>query len=71
MLVERVGNVVACILTKSQLQERIERLRNRMIVVAETQGFTCEESLRLSQQLDELLNQYDQLSKGRGHMTNQ
>ncbi|WP_345241376.1 aspartyl-phosphate phosphatase Spo0E family protein [Pontibacillus salipaludis] len=71
MLVERVGNVVACILTKSQLQERIERLRNRMIVVAETQGFTCEESLRLSQQLDELLNQYDQQSKVRGHMTNQ
>lgn len=71
MPLERVGNVVACVLTNSQLQERIERLRNKMIVVAETKGFTCEESLRLSQQLDELLNQYDLQSKCRSHMRNQ
>ncbi|QST01865.1 aspartyl-phosphate phosphatase Spo0E family protein [Pontibacillus sp. ALD_SL1] len=42
-----------------------------MIVVAEAKGFTCEESLRLSQQLDELLNLYHQQGKSRNHITNQ
>ncbi|WP_242705671.1 aspartyl-phosphate phosphatase Spo0E family protein [Pontibacillus sp. ALD_SL1] len=63
--------MVACLLTKGQLLERIEWLRHRMIVVAEAKGFTCEESLRLSQQLDELLNLYHQQGKSRNHITNQ
>lgn len=55
---ERVGVVVACLLTKVQLLDRIEGVRERMIIVAESQGLTSEESLKLSHELDELINTY-------------
>ncbi|SEB10757.1 Spo0E like sporulation regulatory protein [Thalassobacillus cyri] len=42
-----------------QLLVRIERLRKRMTRVALLEGFTSPESIRISQELDELLNTYD------------
>ncbi|MFG6119185.1 Spo0E family sporulation regulatory protein-aspartic acid phosphatase [Thalassobacillus sp. B23F22_16] len=42
-----------------QLLERIERLRNKMTRVALVKGFSSPESVRISQELDELLNIYD------------
>ncbi|WP_377344741.1 Spo0E family sporulation regulatory protein-aspartic acid phosphatase [Pontibacillus salicampi] len=47
------------IMTSHQLAERIESLRNRMIKVATVKGFTSEESLAISRELDYLLNKYD------------
>ncbi|WP_181349015.1 aspartyl-phosphate phosphatase Spo0E family protein [Thalassobacillus sp. CUG 92003] len=38
---------------------KIEHLRNRMTEVALIEGFTSPESLRISQELDDLLNRYD------------
>jgi stage 0 sporulation regulatory protein len=42
-----------------RLLERIEFLRNQMTEVALTKGFTSEESIHLSQELDRLLNLYE------------
>ncbi|GGC79724.1 hypothetical protein GCM10007216_07770 [Thalassobacillus devorans] len=42
-----------------QLLEKIERLRNKMARVALAKGFSSPESVRISQELDELLNIYD------------
>lgn len=43
---------------KKILLSRIEVLRNKMTEVAWDKGFTSEESLHVSQELDELLNVY-------------
>ncbi|MBM7552971.1 aspartyl-phosphate phosphatase Spo0E family protein [Thalassobacillus pellis] len=42
-----------------QLLGRIENLRKKMTTVALLEGFTSPESVRISQELDELLNMYD------------
>lgn len=46
-----------------QLTERIEQLRKRMINVATVKGFTSNESLHLSRELDYLLNKYESEKK--------
>ena len=38
------------------LIKRIEKLRKKMISVGMTKGFTAEETINLSQELDNLLN---------------
>ncbi|WP_146815186.1 aspartyl-phosphate phosphatase Spo0E family protein [Alkalibacillus haloalkaliphilus] len=40
------------------LERRIEVLRKQMIDVASEQGYTSCESVRLSQELDSLINEY-------------
>ncbi|MDQ0350428.1 stage 0 sporulation regulatory protein [Alkalibacillus filiformis] len=40
------------------LERRIEVLRKQMIDVASEQGYTSSESVRLSQELDSLINEY-------------
>ncbi|MDC3412747.1 aspartyl-phosphate phosphatase Spo0E family protein [Aquibacillus sp. 3ASR75-11] len=42
-----------------QLLERIEHLRNKMTEVALKKGFTSEDSIKISQELDRLLNVYE------------
>lgn len=42
-----------------QLLKRIEFLRNKMTVVAMEKGFTDYESIAISQELDRLLNLYE------------
>ncbi|WP_112180697.1 MULTISPECIES: aspartyl-phosphate phosphatase Spo0E family protein [Paraliobacillus] len=42
------------------LLTQIEMLRKRMIEIAILEGFTSEESLLLSRELDRLLNQYEE-----------
>ena len=46
-----------------KLLKEIERLRNTMSSVALKQGITSLESIALSQELDRLLNIYEQLKK--------
>lgn len=41
------------------LLDRIEFLRNKMTEVAFKKGFTSKESIMISQELDKVLNQYD------------
>ncbi|WP_279401935.1 aspartyl-phosphate phosphatase Spo0E family protein [Piscibacillus salipiscarius] len=41
-----------------QLQQDIEKLRNHMINIASEYGYTSHESIKVSQQLDTLLNEY-------------
>lgn len=41
------------------LLKRIELLRNKMSIVAINKGFTSRESILISQELDKLLNLYD------------
>ncbi|KGX86898.1 aspartyl-phosphate phosphatase Spo0E family protein [Pontibacillus litoralis] len=45
--------------TTQQLAERIESLRYQMIKIATVEGFTSEDSLATSRELDRLLNLYD------------
>ncbi|MBM7572202.1 aspartyl-phosphate phosphatase Spo0E family protein [Aquibacillus albus] len=47
--------------TSSILLQRIEFLRKQMTEVALAKGFTSTESIALSQELDKLLNHYQQL----------
>ncbi|MYL34795.1 Spo0E family sporulation regulatory protein-aspartic acid phosphatase [Pontibacillus yanchengensis] len=66
----RGGPAVAkCITTTQQLTERIELLRNRMIKVATVKGFTSDESLAISQELDYLLNMYELKKQDRSKST--
>ncbi|WP_337193883.1 aspartyl-phosphate phosphatase Spo0E family protein [Pontibacillus yanchengensis] len=58
-----------CITTTQQLTERIELLRNRMIKVATVKGFTSDESLAISQELDYLLNMYELKKQDRSKST--
>lgn len=44
------------IFVNKDLIKRIEKLRNKMISVGMTKGFTAEETINLSQELDNLLN---------------
>lgn len=44
-----------------QLHRDIERLRNHMVDIASKYGYTSHESIRVSQQLDTLLNEYQLL----------
>lgn len=46
-------------MTTQQLIKRIELLRKRMINVATVKGLTSPESLQISQELDHLLNKYE------------
>jgi len=46
-------------ISTQQLIQRIETLRKRMITTATVQGFTSHESLEISQELDRLLNLYE------------
>lgn len=45
-----------------ELIKQIEHLRKKMIYAALTKGFTSKESVRLSQELDCLLNLYNHYS---------
>lgn len=49
--------------TKNNLLERIEFLRNEMTKVAFKKGFTSQESVIISQELDRLLNLYDNVQR--------
>lgn len=49
--------------TIDNLLERIEFLRNEMTKVAFKKGFTSQESINMSQELDKLLNLYDNVQK--------
>ena len=44
------------IFVNKDLIKRIEKLRKKMISVGMTKGFTAEETINLSQELDNLLN---------------
>ncbi|SET28606.1 Spo0E like sporulation regulatory protein [Oceanobacillus limi] len=44
-----------------QLLKQIEKVRNRMTDVALTKGITSIESITLSQELDRLLNRYNEM----------
>ncbi|GAA0446277.1 hypothetical protein GCM10008983_25140 [Lentibacillus halophilus] len=44
-----------------ELLNHIERLRRHMTVVALEKGFTSHESIKLSQELDRLMNHYDSM----------
>lgn len=47
----------------NQLLLRIESQRNKMTEVALDKGFTNEESIAISQELDQLLNVYEKLKE--------
>ncbi|WP_081704527.1 MULTISPECIES: aspartyl-phosphate phosphatase Spo0E family protein [Sediminibacillus] len=47
------------------LLEKIEYLRNKMTSVALRKGFTSNESISLSQELDHLLNTYEKSKKNK------
>lgn len=49
--------------TEQFLERRIEFLRNKMTNVALEKGFTSIESITISQELDSLLNLYDNLKQ--------
>ncbi|RYG74008.1 aspartyl-phosphate phosphatase Spo0E family protein [Lentibacillus lipolyticus] len=44
-----------------KLLKHIECLRHKMTAVAMEKGFTCDESIMLSQELDKLLNVYESM----------
>ncbi|WP_083512032.1 aspartyl-phosphate phosphatase Spo0E family protein [Amphibacillus sediminis] len=46
----------------SNLLERIEQLRQSMIEVATTKGYSSKESILISRELDELLNLYNRIT---------
>lgn len=48
---------------QDKLLKKIESLRKRMTEVALEKGFTNLESITISQELDQLLNLYDNLKK--------
>jgi stage 0 sporulation regulatory protein len=58
MKVEVGGLVVNTEKNKQDLEEQIKEKRNEMIAIAEKYGFTDEETLKSSQELDMLLNKY-------------
>jgi len=41
-----------------ELENRIEKLRKKMVHTASEQGFTSNESIHLSQKLDDLISEY-------------
>lgn len=41
-----------------ELEKRIEKLRRKMVRTASEQGFTSNESIHLSQKLDDLISEY-------------
>ncbi|GEL76055.1 aspartyl-phosphate phosphatase Spo0E family protein [Tenuibacillus multivorans] len=45
----------------NQLQKEIEQLRIKMVKTANKHGYTSQESIRISQELDYLLNVYQSL----------
>jgi stage 0 sporulation regulatory protein len=47
--------------TLENILNRIEFLRNKMTEVAMNKGFTNSESVHISQELDKLLNLYDEV----------
>lgn len=49
--------------TEKLLEKRIELLRNKMTEVALEKGFTSIESISISQELDRLLNLYEERKK--------
>ncbi len=49
-------------LDTSNLLERIEQLRQSMIEVATTKGYSSKESILISRELDELLNLYNRIT---------
>ncbi len=46
--------------TIPESSEKIETLRHKMVYVGQTKGINHPETIRLSQKLDNLLNQYQQ-----------
>lgn len=46
---------------KAKLLEKINNRREEMIIVANREGYTSENALKCSQELDILLNKYQQL----------
>ncbi|WP_042145144.1 aspartyl-phosphate phosphatase Spo0E family protein [Paucisalibacillus sp. EB02] len=53
-----------------KLLKEIETLRNTMSTVALKQGITSLESIALSQELDRLLNMYEQFKKNKSDTQN-
>jgi stage 0 sporulation regulatory protein len=51
-----------------KLLKEIETLRKTMSSVALKQGITSLESIALSQELDRLLNMYEELKKNKSHL---
>ncbi|MBU5266487.1 aspartyl-phosphate phosphatase Spo0E family protein [Virgibacillus proomii] len=49
--------------TTDNLLKRIEFLRNKMTMVALEKGFTNLESIKISQELDRLLNLYENIKQ--------
>lgn len=45
---------------RKSLLEKIEETRNQMMRLALKNGFTCDKTLQVSKQLDELLNRYQE-----------
>ncbi|QTM99251.1 Spo0E family sporulation regulatory protein-aspartic acid phosphatase [Sediminibacillus dalangtanensis] len=50
------------------LLEKIEYLRNKMTKVALRKGFTSNESISLSQELDHLLNTYEKSKNNKNRL---
>lgn len=48
-------------LNPADLLNRIETLRRNMIEVANNKGFSSNESIEISRELDNLLNQYEKI----------
>ncbi|MGM8214299.1 aspartyl-phosphate phosphatase Spo0E family protein [Bacillaceae bacterium W0354] len=40
------------------LEKKIEKLRKQMVTIATEKGYTSQESIQLSQELDEVINEY-------------
>ncbi|MBB6454839.1 cystathionine beta-lyase family protein involved in aluminum resistance [Salirhabdus euzebyi] len=47
----------------NQLKQQIEQMRIKMIEIATVKGFTSDESIHISRELDKLLNMYQELEE--------
>ncbi|PKR78458.1 hypothetical protein CEY16_01490 [Halalkalibacillus sediminis] len=48
---------------KETLQQQIEAVRKQMILIATEKGYTSQESVEVSQKLDDLLNEYQSIRR--------
>lgn len=55
---------------KNELEKKIELLRKEMVNIATEKGYTSEESIKLSQQLDDLISEYIDLKQKEKRMLN-
>lgn len=53
----------------THLQQEIERLRTKMVDIATSFGYTSEQSIKVSQELDALLNEYQLVVKDKTRMS--